>query len=127
MSGALSARELLQQTLLAKQSQADEQRGAQSDNASTAADTNTEFHASKSSLAWYYLVSGNLAVVSLVVTMMYGFQTLAWWIAVACLVVSFPALHYIFLQRLLSAKLRILLYPALAWVVSIPILIHWFF
>jgi len=99
MAGALSARQVMQDAL----------SGAE-----------------QSQVAKRYLLAGNLAVIGLVVAMIYGWQSFVWWIPAAFLIVTFPALYYVFLNRLLTAKGGALIYTAGAWVALVPYITAWF-
>lgn len=48
------------------------------------------------------LLGGNLFGLIFVIAVVYGFMHLAWWIPLACMVVTFPAFHVIVLERLFS-------------------------
>ncbi|HCI02047.1 MAG: hypothetical protein CMH96_02290 [Oceanospirillaceae bacterium] len=104
MAAALSARQVMQDNL-----------SAPSDDIST----------EQSKTAKRFMLAGNLAFVALVLALIYGWQQFAWWIPVAFLIVTFPALYYVFLQRLLSAKVGTLIYCLGGWLALIPVLIDW--
>jgi len=72
-----------------------------------------------------YLFAGNLAAVALIVSLVYGGQNFAWWIPVSSLVVSFPAIYYIFLRRILKATVGSLVYAGLALIGMIPMIQQW--
>ena len=72
-----------------------------------------------------YLIAGNLAVIALIMTIVYGGQSFAWWIPVSFLIISFPAIYYIFLRRMLNPKKGSLVYTGLALVGLIPIVQGW--
>ena len=72
-----------------------------------------------------YLVAGNLAVISLVLAMIYGWQQFVWWLPVAFLIVTFPALYYAFLNRLLKPKAGCLVYCAGGWAALTPVILDW--
>jgi|TARA_B110000977_G_scaffold89197_1_gene118513 hypothetical protein len=72
-----------------------------------------------------YLAAGNLAVIALIACLVYGGQNLAWWIPVSFLVVSFPAVYYILLSRLLKPKLGSLVYTGVAVIGLVPIVQAW--
>jgi uncharacterized membrane protein YdbT with pleckstrin-like domain len=105
MAGALSARQVMQDAL----------SGAEHLDQSQ-----------QSQVAKRYLLAGNLAVIGLVVAMIYGWQSFVWWIPAAFLIVTFPALYYVFLNRLLTAKGGALIYTAGAWVALVPYITAWF-
>ena len=72
-----------------------------------------------------YLAAGNIAVIALIASIVYGGQNFAWWIPVSFLVVSFPAIYYIFLRRILSPKRGSLVYTLFALIGLVPILQGW--
>lgn len=72
-----------------------------------------------------YLAAGNFAVIALIASLVYGGQMFAWWIPVSFLIVSFPAIYYIFLRRILKPKVGTLVYTALALVGLIPMFQVW--
>jgi hypothetical protein len=104
MAGALSARQVMQDNLPADTS-----------------DVSIE----QTNIAKRFMIAGNLAVVALVLAMIYGWQQFAWWIPVAFLIVTFPALYYVFLQRLLAAKIGTWIYCLGSWLALIPVIIDW--
>ena len=108
MAGALASRQVMQDAL------ADDK----SDDESTA-------DAQQESVAKRYLLAGNLAVVALIVAMVYGWQEFVWWIPAAFLLVTFPAIYYVFLTRFLTAKGGALLYTVGAWAALVPIIGAW--
>ena len=72
-----------------------------------------------------YLAAGNIAVIALIASIAYGGQNLAWWIPVSFLVVSFPAIYYIFLRRILTPKRGSLVYTLFALIGLVPIVQGW--
>lgn len=82
-------------------------------------------NSSQISVPGIYLAAGNLAVIALIATIIYGGQNLAWWIPVSFLVVSFPAIYYIFLSRMLKPKLGSLVYTAFALIGLVPMAQGW--
>jgi len=72
-----------------------------------------------------YLAAGNLAVIALIASLVYGGQNFAWWIPVSFLVISFPAIYYIFLRRMLNPKRGSLVYTLLALIGLIPMVQGW--
>ena len=108
MGSALSARQIMQDTM-----------AAQGD------DTDAEASAEAVSVSKRYLIAGNLAVVAFILSMAYGWQEFAWWIPAAFLVVTFPALYYVFLNRLLKPKGGALIYGVAAWAALVPVIMDW--
>ena len=72
-----------------------------------------------------YLTAGNLSAIALIASLVYGGQNLVWWIPIGFLVVSFPAIYYIFLCRLFKPKRASLVYTFLALVGLIPMVQGW--
>ena len=72
-----------------------------------------------------YLIAGNLAVIALIASLVYGGQHFAWWIPVSFLVISFPAIYYIFLRRMLNLKRATLVYTGLSLVGLVPMVQGW--
>jgi len=72
-----------------------------------------------------YLAAGNLAVMALIASLVYGGQNFAWWIPVSFLIVSFPAFYYIFLRRMLNPKRGSLVYTLLALIGLVPMVQGW--
>ncbi|SIQ38324.1 hypothetical protein [Marinobacterium stanieri] len=48
------------------------------------------------------IMAGNLGALTLVGAMAYGFRQLDWWIPLSCLLLTFPLVHQVLLQRLLG-------------------------
>jgi hypothetical protein len=69
--------------------------------------------------------AGNLAALTLIGALAYGFRLLEWWIPLACVFVSFPVAHYILFDRIFSPLVNLCLMTALV-VAAIPTLyIYW--
>jgi hypothetical protein len=111
MSAALSARQVSHDVLIQNQ---------QSLDAPENTDTQTT-----AKVPGIYLAAGNLSVIALIASIVYGGQNFAWWIPVSFLVVSFPAIYYIFLRRLLNPKRGSLVYSLLALMGLIPMVQGW--
>lgn len=108
MAGALASRQVMQDSL-----------------AEDKASDESAAEAQQESVAKRYLLAGNLAVVALIVAMVYGWQEFVWWIPAAFLLVTFPAIYYVFLTRFLTAKGGALIYTLGAWVTLVPIVSAW--
>ena len=108
MAGALASRQVMQDALA----------GDKSDGESVP-------EAQQESVAKRYLLAGNLAVIALIMAMVYGWQEFVWWIPAAFLLVTFPAIYYVFLTRFLTAKGGALLYTVGAWATIVPIIGAW--
>ena len=111
MSAALSARQVSHDVLIQNQQSLD-----------TSENTDTQATAKVPGI---YLAAGNLSVIALIASIVYGGQNFAWWIPVSFLVVSFPAIYYIFLRRLLNPKRGSLVYALLALMGLIPMVQGW--
>tara|TARA_B110000285_G_scaffold157307_1_gene175476 strand:- start:211 stop:594 length:384 start_codon:yes stop_codon:yes gene_type:complete len=111
MSAALSARQVSHDVLIQNQQSID-----------TSENTDTQATAKVPGI---YLAAGNLSVIALIASIVYGGQNFAWWIPVSFLVVSFPAIYYIFLRRLLNPKRGSLVYTLLALMGLIPMVQGW--
>jgi hypothetical protein len=111
MSAALSARQVSHDVLIQNQQSLD-----------TSENTDTQATAKVPGI---YLAAGNLSVIALIASIVYGGQNFAWWIPVSFLVVSFPAIYYIFLRRLLNPKRGSLVYSLLALMGLIPMVQGW--
>ncbi|MGB1237966.1 MAG: hypothetical protein ACPG4U_07120 [Pseudomonadales bacterium] len=73
--------------------------------------------------ALYVVMVGNFAALTLIGAMAYGFRHLHWAVPLSCLLVSFPLLHMVVLQRLLGDQKNIVLMtlPIIAAVVALYI------
>ncbi len=111
MGAALSARQVSHDVLIQNQQSLD-----------TSENTDTQATAKVPGI---YLAAGNLSVIALIASIVYGGQNFAWWIPVSFLVVSFPAIYYIFLRRLLNPKRGSLVYTLLALMGLIPMVQGW--
>ncbi|WP_293268900.1 hypothetical protein [Neptunomonas sp.] len=58
------------------------------------------------------IMAGNLAALTMIGAMAFGMLNLMWWIPLLCLLVSFPVVHILVMQRLLGdVKNLILMTP----------------
>ncbi|MGB2130488.1 MAG: hypothetical protein ACPHXW_03620 [Marinobacterium sp.] len=58
------------------------------------------------------IMAGNLAALTLIGAMAYGFRKLDWWLPLSCLLLTFPLVHVVLLQRLLGdLKTLIIMMP----------------
>lgn len=105
MAGALASRQVMQDAL------ADDDEAGSEDQ--------------QAGVAKRYLLAGNLAVIGLIASMAYGWQEFVWWIPAAFLLVTFPAIYYVFLTRFLTAKGGALIYTVGAWAALVPIIGSW--
>ncbi|MFB9885637.1 hypothetical protein [Balneatrix alpica] len=67
------------------------------------------------------LLWGNLGALLLILTLVMGALEFAWWINLSALFISFPALHFIVLQRVLTGERA----PMLATVTAAACLLLW--
>ncbi|NRA21850.1 MAG: hypothetical protein HRU05_15350 [Oceanospirillaceae bacterium] len=58
--------------------------------------------------ALFVVMSGNLAAITLLGSMAYGFKHLHWAIPLSCMFVSFPMVHILILQKFLGNKWSLL-------------------
>lgn len=114
MAGALSSRQVMQDAMTVEQGEgeAEEQQ-------------TVSLEAAQETVAKRYLIAGNLAVVALVMAMVYGWQEFVWWIPAAFLIVTFPALYYVFLARMLTPRGGALLYTLGSWAALVPVIGTW--
>lgn len=71
------------------------------------------------------VLSGNLAALSLLAVMAYGFQTLHWSIPLSCMFITFPIVHLLVLQRLLGDAKTLFLTLPLTVVADVFIYLNW--
>lgn len=70
------------------------------------------------------VMTGNLAALTLILALAYGFRLLEWWIPLLCVFITFPVVHLVFVQRLLGpVKTLFLMLPLV--VASIAALIYY--
>lgn len=82
-----------------------------------------EFAKSRNGLMTIVL-SGNLAALTLIGAMAYGFRSLDWWIPLSCMFVSFPVVHLLLIQRLLGELKALMLMMPLV-IASIGVLYYY--
>ncbi len=70
------------------------------------------------------MVLGNLAAITLIGALAYGFSRLDWWIPLSCVFITFPVVHFVIIQRLLGDLKNVFVSGVLA-ILSIPVL--WWF
>ena len=114
MAGALSSRQVMQDALTAEQGEGD-----------VDAEQTVTVEAAQTNIAKRYLVAGNLSVIALIIAMVYGWQEFVWWIPAAFLIVTFPALYYVFLARMLTPRGGALLYTLGSWAALVPVIGSW--
>ena len=71
------------------------------------------------------VMAGNLAALTLLGAMAYGFLTLTWWIPLSCLFISFPVLHVILFQRVLGDLKNLILMTVLVLAAIPTLYINW--
>ncbi|WP_286237586.1 hypothetical protein [Neptuniibacter halophilus] len=71
------------------------------------------------------IMAGNLAAVTLLFSMAYGFSNLDWWIPLLCMFITFPVIHVVVIQRMLGdLKAVWLMFPLV--LLSMPVLyLYW--
>lgn len=77
----------------------------------------------RNGLVWV-MVLGNLSALTLIGVLAFGFSRLEWWIPLSCVFITFPVIHFVFIQKLLSDLANVFVSGSLAFI-SIPVL--WFF
>mgnify|MGYP001048195201 CR=1 FL=1 len=70
------------------------------------------------------LLGGNLFALTLVAAVVYGVFHVAWWIPVACLFITFPVIHVVILEKILSPA-KGFLFSGFVAIASTPLL--WLF
>ena len=71
------------------------------------------------------LLGGNLFAIALIAAVVYGFYHLVWWIPVACLFITFPVIHVIILEKILSPG-KGFLFSGICTVACLPLLwLYW--
>jgi len=69
------------------------------------------------------IMMGNVAALTLLFSMAYGFYNLEWWIALLCMFISFPVIHVVIVQQMLGdVKALLLMSPFV--LLSIPTLYY---
>jgi len=71
------------------------------------------------------ILGGNLAALSLLGAMAYGFLTLHWSIPLSCMFITFPIIHIVVLQRLLGDVKTLFLTLPLVVIADIYLYINW--
>lgn len=71
------------------------------------------------------VLAGNLAALSLVAAMAFGFLTLHWSIPLSCMFVTFPIIHLVILQRLLGDAKTLFLTLPLVILADVYLYINW--
>lgn len=71
------------------------------------------------------LMAGNLYSAVLVATIVYGFFHLQWWIPLVCLVLTFPVIHVVILEKLLGLSKGFFISGTLAVLGSPALWLFW--
>lgn len=71
------------------------------------------------------VLAGNLAALTLVAAMAYGFLTLHWSIPLSSMFISFPLVHVALIQRLLGEARALLLMMPLVLVAVVTLYVYW--
>jgi len=80
---------------------------------------------STSNGALLVVMAGNLAALTLVGAMAYGFANLHWAIPLSCIFISFPGAHVLVTQKLLGNKWSLLLMLPLTLVSAVLLYMYW--
>lgn len=75
--------------------------------------------------ALFVVMMGNIAALTLIGALAYGFSNLHWAIPLSCVFVSFPLFHILILQRLLGEKRSILLTSVPTLASAVMLYIYW--
>ncbi|KDE38917.1 hypothetical protein ADINL_2046 [Nitrincola lacisaponensis] len=67
------------------------------------------------------MVLGNLAALTLIGSLAYGFSRLDWWIPLSCVFITFPVVHLVIIKRLLGDLTNVFVCGGLT-MISIPVL-----
>lgn len=70
------------------------------------------------------MVLGNLAALTLIGALAFGFSRLDWWIPLSCVFITFPVVHFVAIARVLGDLTNVFVSGVLA-IISIPVL--WWF
>ncbi len=71
------------------------------------------------------VLAGNLGAITFLAAMVFGVLKLIWWIPLACMFISFPALHLILFQRLLGDVKNLGLMTVLSVVAVAALYYYW--
>ena len=67
----------------------------------------------------------NLFAIVLVAALWFGFTHIDWWIPLLCLVVTFPVVHLVVIERVLGLSNSLIVSGALSLVVPVLLWLHW--
>ena len=70
------------------------------------------------------MVLGNIAALTLIGALAYGFSRLDWWVPLSCVFISFPVVHFVAIQRLLGDLVNVFVSGVLT-ILAVPVL--WYF
>ncbi|RDE22839.1 hypothetical protein DV711_09745 [Motiliproteus coralliicola] len=68
---------------------------------------------------------GNLFGLVLIAALWYGFTRLEWWIPVLCLVLTFPVIHLMVIERLFGLSKSFMFSGALSLASPVLLWLHW--
>lgn len=71
------------------------------------------------------VLAGNLAALSLVGAMAYGFLTLHWSVPLSCMFLTFPVIQIVVLQRILGDRNTLILMLPLTILMDIYLYLNW--
>ncbi|WP_417578875.1 hypothetical protein [Nitrincola sp.] len=69
------------------------------------------------------MVLGNIAALTLIGALAYGFSRLDWWIPLSCVFITFPVVHFVAIQRLLGDLVNVFISGVLA-IISAAVLVY---
>lgn len=71
------------------------------------------------------IMAGNLAAVTLLGAMAFGFKNLHWALPLSCMFVSFPMVHVLIMQRILGNKWSLMLTIVPCILSAVALYIYW--
>lgn len=71
------------------------------------------------------IMGGNLAAVTLLFAMAYGFKELDWWIPLLCMFITFPVIHVVIIQKVLGDLKALLITSPLVLVAMAALYLYW--
>lgn len=71
------------------------------------------------------VMAGNVAALTLLFSMAFGFLKLDWWIPLSCMFISFPVIHVVLIQRLLGDVKTLFLMAPLVIVSAVALYYYW--
>ncbi|WP_299179353.1 hypothetical protein [uncultured Neptuniibacter sp.] len=71
------------------------------------------------------IMAGNLAAITLLFSMAYGFSNLDWWIPLLCMFITFPVAHVVVIQQVLGDVKTLLLASPLVIGSMVALYLYW--